>query len=45
MVKECNTDDCLIQTFRFGKNPARAGIGLSRDRMIKMVQKRMAVSH
>jgi hypothetical protein len=27
MVRECETRDCLIHPFRFGKNPARAGKG------------------
>ena len=27
MVRECETDDCLIHPFRFGKNPARTGKG------------------
>jgi len=29
-VKECSTVDCKVHAFRFGKNPARAGIGRSR---------------
>src|SRR5664280_1778993 len=26
-VKECETEDCLIHLYRFGKNPALAGKG------------------
>lgn len=44
MVKECETRDCLIHPFRFGKNPARVGIGANRERMVKISRKRMAVS-
>jgi len=32
-VKECPTEDCKVHAFRFGKNPARAGIGRNRAEM------------
>lgn len=35
-VKECSTNDCLIHSFRFGKNPAFAGKGKSRDEMARI---------
>jgi hypothetical protein len=35
-VKECETGDCLIHPFRFGKNPALAGKGKSPDEMSKI---------
>jgi len=44
LVRECETEDCLIHHFRFGKNPARIGTGASRERMIEISRKRMAVS-
>ena len=35
-VKECETGDCLIYPFRFGKNPMLAGKGKSPDEMSKI---------
>jgi hypothetical protein len=35
-VKECETGDCLIHPFRFGKNPALTGKGKSPDEMSKI---------
>jgi len=32
-VKECTTEDCFVHQYRFGKNPARAGIGRSRTEL------------
>jgi hypothetical protein len=42
-VRECETDNCLIHPFRFGKTPARVGKGKSKDQMIAMSQKRRAL--
>jgi hypothetical protein len=44
LVRECETKDCLIHPYRMGKNPARAGKGASRERMIEISRLRMAVS-
>lgn len=44
MVRECETTDCLIYTFRMGKNPARAGKGQSAGRMAAVRLKKQAVS-
>ena len=35
-VKECETGDCQIHPFRFGKNPMLAGKGKSPDEMSKI---------
>ena len=35
-VNDCETIDCLIHPFRFGKNPARAGKGKSPDEMARI---------
>ena len=35
-VKECETEDCLIHPYRFGKNPARAGKGQSAAQMASL---------
>ncbi len=43
-VRECETKNCLIHPFRFGKNPHRIGMGATRERMIEVSRKRMAVS-
>jgi hypothetical protein len=43
-VKECSTTDCLIHPFRFGKNPARAGIGKNAVQMVSLRSKKKAVS-
>ena len=42
-VKECSTDDCLIHSFRLGKNPASAGKGKSRDEMAQIRELRRPV--
>ena len=44
LVRECETEDCLIHPYRMGKNPARTGKGASRERMIEISHIRMAVS-
>jgi hypothetical protein len=43
-VRDCTTNDCLIHPYRMGRNPARTGKGASRERMIEISQKRMAMS-
>ena len=43
-VKECETSDCLIHPFRFGKNPARAGKGQSAAQMASLRSKKQAMS-
>jgi hypothetical protein len=43
-VKECLIDDCLIHTFRFGKNPARAGKGQSAAQMASIRSRKQTVS-
>jgi hypothetical protein len=40
LVKECPTIDCLIHPFRFGKNPARAGVGQSAAQMALLRSKK-----
>ena len=35
-VKECSIGDCLIHSFRFGKNPLLVGKGKSRDEMARI---------
>ena len=35
-VKECETGDCLIHPFRFGKNPALTGKGKNPDEMAQI---------
>ena len=44
MVRECETDDCLIHPFRFGKNPARIGQGRNAEQMAVIRSKKQAVS-
>jgi hypothetical protein len=43
-VRECETADCLIHPYRMGKNPARIGKGASRERMLEISRRRMALS-
>lgn len=43
-VKECETEDCLIHPYRFGKNPARAGKGQSAVQMASIRSNKQAVS-
>ena len=43
-VKECETTDCLIYPYRFGKNPARIGKRQSVDRMALVRSKKQVVS-
>jgi hypothetical protein len=43
-VKECETEDCLIHPYRFGKNPARAGKGQSVAQMTSLRSRKHAVS-
>jgi hypothetical protein len=43
-IKECSTTDCLLYLFRMGKNPARSGKGASRERMMEISRRRMALS-
>lgn len=43
-VKECETEDCQIYPYRFGKNPARAGKGQSAAQMASLRSKKQAVS-
>jgi hypothetical protein len=43
-ILDCTSYNCLVYPFRLGKNPNRAGIGSSRERMIEISQKRMAMS-
>ena len=43
-VRECETVDCLIHPYRMGKNPARIGKGASRERMLEISRRRMALS-
>jgi hypothetical protein len=43
-VGDCETSDCLIHPFRFGKNPARTGKGQSAARMASLRSKKQVVS-
>lgn len=44
MVKECETTDCLIHPYRFGKNPARTGKGSSPEVMARIRAQRHTLS-
>jgi len=35
-VRECETEDCVLYHFRFGKNPALARKGKNRDEMVRI---------
>ena len=43
-VRECETVDCLIHPYRYGKNPARAGKGHSAAQMAKIRPPKQVVS-
>jgi hypothetical protein len=43
-VRECQTDDCLIHPFRFGKDPARSGKGHFARQAIKQKVKKQAMN-
>lgn len=43
-VKECETEDCLIHPYRFGKNPARAGKGQNAAQMASLRSIKQVVS-
>jgi hypothetical protein len=40
LIKECETEDCPIYPYRFGKNPARAGKGQSPMQMASLRSKK-----
>jgi hypothetical protein len=43
-VRECETKECLIYRYRFGKNPARSGKGKNMVQMASLRSKKQAVS-
>ena len=44
MVKECETKNCIVHPFRFGKNPARIGKGQNAEQMAFVRSKKQIVS-